>query len=627
MKSSSGLSYMTRKDMNAAETHPVGDLPKIFISYKKHEKKQVTDEGLIYTRDLAARKIVSLCDCAVWHDGFLTAGGDYNNEIASAIKECDAVILLLTANVLDSNYIWKTEIRLAQENGKTIIPIAFDFPETGYSVVESRLGRNLHVINWPGGDEDSVHTESEFNESLARALELLSEATTLSQEITKIAPVLEGGYSLTDVSLHSLYLIGRACLDGIKVEKDIDKGRNLLDVIVRMDCMDSDVVALRCLAANALFSHYNELNIRNPEQCDYAPCREYAKIGVELGDGELTYRRGYMYRKGRGAGRDLAQAAQLFERAVQLGSVKAMCALGVMLRNGEGVPQDSAAAFELLNAAALQGSGEAMWNIAQMYETGEGTAPNEALAEEWHIKAAEINGGYSMRKLGEKYEKEANSAAAYKWYHNSALQGDGIAMRNLGDMYRRGNHVAKDMGKAFDWYYKSAAVGNFVAMRYLGLMFSGGLGVDADAKKAFEWFARSVELGGMRAAGSLGRMFYLGEDLPQDLSMAAYWYKIAAEKGSESAASALAQLLESGVAIADPDAVFARKEVPDEEVSEESVQEYKPEEVAPVPAMPLSRKEAKAAIKAQKAEAKKAKKEEKAALKQAAKEAKKSRGQ
>lgn len=622
MKSPSGLSYMTREDANASGSLPIGELPRIFISYKKHEKKQVTDEGLIYTRDLAAKKLISLCDCAVWHDEFLTPGGDYNAEIASAITECDAMVLLLTANVLDSTYIWQKEIELAKKNRKTIIPIAFDFSRASYGTVESRLGGSMHIISWPGGDDDASQTESEFNDALTRALEQLTVATSLTQEITKIAPVLDEGVPLSELSLRNWYLIGRACLEGIRVEKNVDRGRRLLDAVVRVDCADDDVTALRCQAANALFSHHNEQYRLDPEKNDFAPCREYAKIGVELGDGELTYRRGYMYRKGRGAGRDPEQAAKLFERAAQLGNVKAMTALGVMLRSGEGTAKNTDRAFKLLSAAARQGNGEAMWNLAQMYDWGEGTVPNEALAEEWHIKAAEINGGYSMRKLGEKYDKEGNVAAAYKWYHNSAAQGDGIAMRNLGDMYRKGIHVSKDMGKAFGWYYRSAAVGNFVAMRYLGLMFCKGMGVEADQRKAHEWFKRSVELGGVRAAGSLARMYWLGEDLPQDKAMSAYWYRAAADLGSTSAAEMLARLQAECIEPAQPDAMPVQQTA--EPVPAEISSAVEQEAVS-APAAPLSPKEAKAALKLKRAEEKKAKKEEKAALKQAAKEAKRSR--
>ena len=129
MKSAAGLSYMTRADERAQDTLPLGNTPKVFISYKKDEKKQVTDEGLLYTRDLAAKRVVNLSDCAVWHDGLLTPGGDYNTEIRSAILECDAVVLLLTSNVLTSKYIWDIEIKLAKENNKIIIPNTAPQPE------------------------------------------------------------------------------------------------------------------------------------------------------------------------------------------------------------------------------------------------------------------------------------------------------------------------------------------------------------------------------------------------------------------------------------------------------------------------------------------------------------------
>jgi len=532
---------MTREDENAVGALPVGDLPKLFISYKKNEKKQQSDNGLIYTRDLAARKLISLADCAVWHDEFLTPGGNYNWEIETAIKESDAVVLLLTSNVLESKYIWDVEMKLAKENGKMIIPIAFDFSKDGYGAVESRLSC-MHIINWPGGDDDAAQTESEFNDALGRVLERLSSATGLTQEIGKIQPLIDAGVSLADISLRNWYLMGRAYLEGIYVEKDAAKGKALLDAVTNIGSTERDVVELRCLAANALFAYYYGLHCDKPEEYGFSECRDYAKLGVELGDAELTYRRGYMYRKGRGAGRDPEQAAELFERAAKLGSAKAMGALGVMVRNGDGTKKDPVRAFGLLSEAAERGIGEAMYNLACMYADGEGTEKNAALAEKWHIRAAELNGGYAMRKLGEKYEEEKDYASAYKWYHNSAKHGDGIAMRRLGDMNRKGLYVPKDSEKAYGWYYRSAAVGNFVAMRYLGIMFSSDPVIGVNPVKAEEYFARSVEIGGARAANSLGYMYLADEDVARDIGKAEYWYTISANKGNANALKALERI-------------------------------------------------------------------------------------
>ncbi len=625
MKSESGLSYMTRSDERAQDTLPLGGIPKVFISYKQDEKRQVTDEGLLCARDVAAKRIVNLSDCAVWHDGLLTPGSDYNTEIRSAILECDAVVLLLTSNVLNSRYIWDIEIRLAKENNKIIIPIAFDFPKLKYRYVEESVG-NVHIISWPGGgDDDATQREDrEFNDALSRALDRLSISTSLAGEINKIQEILNGSSSLVDISLNSWYLMGRACLDGINVQQDEARGIDLLDAVAHIESTDENVARLRCKAANALFAHYYELHRTNGSAEALKRCRKYADLGAELNDADLTYHLGFMHQKGKGAGRAPEKAAEIYARAVQLGSAKAMCALGLMYRSGDYVPRDDAKAFRLLSAAAEKGDGEAMWNLAGMYDKGEGTERNEALAEKWYVNSAKINGGFAMRKLGDYYKNEGDHAASFKWYYNSAQQGDGIAMRELGHMYRRGTHVEKDYGKAFGWYYRAAAVGNFVAMRYLGMMFCYGMGVDADESMMQEWFEKSVDFGGVRAANSLARMYNVGDHLPCDQSRAAYWYQRAAELGNESAAEAVKNLETQGYA------------VPDLSVQEETpAMEYPPvnqaepmtavslpsAEQQATPAVPLTRKEAKAALKAQKAlEKQKAK-----AARAAAKEAKKSR--
>lgn len=641
MKSTSGLSYMTRDDLEAMSTVPLGDAARIFISYKKHEKKQVTDEGLIYTRDLAAKRIVNLSPCAVWHDGFLTPGEDYHAEIKSAILESDAVILLLTSNVLESQYIWNTEITLAMANNKPIIPIAFDLPSSKYGEVERRLGSTTHIINWPGGDDDTPQSEPEFNDSLSRILDRLAVSSSLSQEINKIKPIMESGQSLIYISPYNWYLMGCANLDGICTAKNTTKGIDLLESVAYFSVEGDDVNDLRCKAANALFTHYYGLHKSDPDNYGLKECRKYAELGTELGDAELTYRRGFMYRTGRGAGRDLDKAAELYTVAAKLGNAKGQCALGVMYRNGESVPKDYAKAFELFSLAAAQGNGDAMWNLAELYSTGNGTTRNEQLAESWYIKAAQLNGGSAMRRLGDIYEKEKDMAAAFKWYHNSAQQGDSIAMRNLGDMYRKGLHVEKDYGKAFGWYYRAAVVGNFVAMRRLGIMFHRGFGVDISIEKSEEWFERSAEFGGIRAMTSLGQLYYNGKYIDGDIYKAIGWYERAAGLGSPEALRMLEKLKQEVLlGLHDAEKPITPNESLMEDDEERFVEPTAPafaeiptvvpeqEYAAPValtfPAAPLTRKEIKAAQKAEKLAKKEAEKAAKAAAK-AAKKAARSR--
>ena len=626
MKSTGGLSYMTREDLNAMDTLPIGDRAKIFISYKKHEKKQETDEGLLYTRDVAAKRLVNLSPCAVWHDGFLSPGGDYNVEIETAILECDAVVLLLTGNVLNSRYIWETEIKLAMDNAKPIIPIAFDFPASKYAVVEERLGGDLHIINWPGGDDDTPQSEPEFNDALRRILDRLAVSSSISQEIIKLRPIMESNTSLIHITPYQWYLIGCAYLQGINTPKNAAKGIDLLESVAYFSVEGEDVNELRCKAASALYDHYYSLHKKDPDSFGLKECRKYAELGTELGDAELTYSRGYMYRTGRGAGRDVAKAAEHYQAAARLGSARGQCALGVMYRSGDGVPADNLRAFELFSRSAAQGNGDAMWNLAEMYAGGIGVKKDEILAEEWYNKAAQLNGGAAMRRLGDIYEKEKDMAAAYKWYYNSAQQGDSIAMRNIGDMYRKGLHVAQDHGRAFGWYFRAAALGNFVAMRRLGIMYHRGFGVEADIAKSEEWFERSADFGGIRAMTSLGQLYYNGKYINGDMGKAIMWYERAAGLGSPEAVKMLEKLRrEAELAPSAPQAYETYSPAPaasePEAVSVPEPAAFSEPAVVIKPAVPeapavLSRRELRMQKREEKAAARKAKKEARASRRQ-----------
>ena len=73
----------------------------------------------------------------------------------------------------------------------------------------------------------------------------------------------------------------------------------------------------------------------------------------------------WFYEVGRGVGRDLGMAADLFESAAKLGDAEAQFALSVMLRTGAGRRQDLGAADAWLLKAAQAGYPEAMEQLAR----------------------------------------------------------------------------------------------------------------------------------------------------------------------------------------------------------------------------------------------------------------------
>lgn len=621
------LTYKTRIDPATDQPYLPHERGKVFISYKK------SDNRLSGVRDIVADKILSMVDCAVWYDENLTPGVDYHDEIQKAISECYAVVLLLTRDVLESDYIWNEEIPAARRQQKGIIPLAFDFPKELFGKVEEKAGERLQIIRWPNGTDADTNEELEaFDDAFMRALDRFVISTDRSQRIHAFFQSNSTLPPLVHITPYDRYLMGCAYLEGICTEKDEEKGEVLLDSVANFFAADKDSVELRRDAANALFRHCFDKG-------DLTNARRMAKLGTSLGDAELTYRLGMMHRTGKGAGRDLDKAAELFSAAAAQEHPRAMCALGLMYCSGDSVAQNKQTAFELFSRAAQRGNGEAMQQLADMYSAGDGIEVNHALAEEWYVRSARLNGPLAMRQLGKKYEDgdgvEKDMSKAFSLYFESAKLGDAISMRNLGDMYRRGRYVARNKDQAFFWYFNASAVGNAVAMRNLGVMYYNGEGVERSVIEAEKWFAASVEHGGVQAMMRLGSMFLEDDDVKRDEAAAKKWYAMAAQRGNERAAAML-ERFDSGDLPQPKTFVPASRltlqednepEMPAAPVAESAptpaatVSSPKPAPVKHQPAAPLTKKEIKAAQKAEKAALKAARAAEKAAAKEARKAA------
>ena len=138
--------------------------------------------------------------------------------------------------------------------------------------------------------------------------------------------------------------------------------------------------------------------------------------------------------------------------------------LGERYYRGEGVPRDMAKAAEWWQKAAEQGHASAQYSLGYMYSRG-------------HF-------------LGEHFVGDA--AEAIQWWHKAAAQGHAGAQYSLGFMYRNGQWVSRDDVKAAEWYQQAADQGLAAAQYSLGFMYSRGEGVSPDAVKAVERYRKAA---------------------------------------------------------------------------------------------------------------------------------------
>lgn len=79
-----------------------GNNPYVFVSYAHKDNEKVLD--LI---KLLKRKM-----CRIWYDEGLTPGGSWNDDLANHISKCECVIIIITNNSIQSQYV-KSELNYA----------------------------------------------------------------------------------------------------------------------------------------------------------------------------------------------------------------------------------------------------------------------------------------------------------------------------------------------------------------------------------------------------------------------------------------------------------------------------------------------------------------------------------
>lgn len=124
----------------------------LFISYRKIDRKYVND----YIKLI--HKIPALQGIGYWYDEDLSMGGDYNEEIDIALRGSDAVLLIVTPNVLvEGNYVKRIEYQNAISYGKPIVAVELAptdrgafieaFPEVDYYISLAEIGSSEAVFS------------------------------------------------------------------------------------------------------------------------------------------------------------------------------------------------------------------------------------------------------------------------------------------------------------------------------------------------------------------------------------------------------------------------------------------------------------------------------------------------
>ena len=139
---------------------------------------------------------------------------------------------------------------------------------------------------------------------------------------------------------------------------------------------------------------------------DWGMVQQFNKKLEQATDGKIQamYDVGNLYMRGRGVNRNMAKAAEWFQKAASTGHASAQAKLGILYFEGRGVKQNYPKAIKLLNAAAKQNIPSAYYQLANMFELGSGVPQDLHQSIYWY-KKAEKSGYYLAKAKIERLSK------------------------------------------------------------------------------------------------------------------------------------------------------------------------------------------------------------------------------
>ena len=268
---------------------------------------------------------------------------------------------------------------------------------------------------------------------------------------------------------------------------------------------------------------------------------------------------GDLYRDADEGQRDLAKAADAYERAANLGDVEATFILARMLSNGDGRPTDIERAASMLRGVAESGGDiakDAWFALGELYRGADTPNNDITKAAEAYQAAADLGHSRAMYRLGRIVMQGEgvpyNFERARDLLQAAAAIGDSTARwawEDLGDLYQRAERPWRDSAKAAQAYSRAANLGDVGAMFDLARMLSRGDGIPANFERARDLIVEAIETPGDhtgRAWSALGDLYREANSANRDLDKAIHAYEKAADLGDQSARIELAELILSG---------------------------------------------------------------------------------
>jgi len=335
-----------------------------------------------------------------------------------------------------------------------------------------------------------------------------------------------------------LWVMGKAYLQGLGVERDVEKGLKYLEASGLEEAWMAMAMhyhlAGKSVQARAWW-RYAALETNNPEA--------WYSLGVEaIASGD--------YREARDALENALKLDPKFHEAkIELSRLyiegwgvkpdydKAEGHLREVLATGrEHIALHAYADVNLGNIAFRRGQPDAARNRARFSELRRKTADRDpAVLRE-----------FALMMLGSFAGIEPNPDVAVTWLKRAAEAGDAEAAMLLVREFNFSGAGFGDASRPIDVLFllrKAVDQGDAAAQFELGLLYFDGEFVEPDPEKGQAFYRLSAEQGYPRAMMYLGMRLWEGKGMPRDLEEAGKWIRRAAETGEQNAAMLLTLFL------------------------------------------------------------------------------------
>ncbi len=223
-------------------------------------------------------------------------------------------------------------------------------------------------------------------------------------------------YQAQNNNSKSQYLLGRAYLDGIGIDKNEMIAREWILTSAKNGYVDAQYVAAYLYPVE-----------ENNEKKAYALPLKWTKKAAENGHRFAAFNLGGMYESGQGVDKNWLEAGRWYIYSAGLGNANAIKRLNMMANICSRFPERLECKNFILRDLAIENNAKNLFQIGLAYKDGDGLEQNYFKSLFWLKFAAEKNHMEAQYELGDMYENALgvgrSLAQAKFWYEKAAIQG------------------------------------------------------------------------------------------------------------------------------------------------------------------------------------------------------------